>query len=144
MSETPGRVVLDTCVLIHLIRGNDLGRKIDAHFGLTRGKATALISAVTLGEGRSLALQWGWGTDKVQRMEKLFRELIVMEVNLTPVLERYALLDMHSRDRGRKMGKNDLWIVATAAATSSTLVSTDRDFDHIDPAIVSHVWIDPA
>lgn len=77
-------------------------------------------------------------------MEKLFRELIVLEVNLVPVLERYAVLDMHSREQGRKMGKNDLWIAATAAATNSTLVSTDRDFDHIDPAIVSHVWIDPA
>lgn len=144
MSETPSRVVLDTCVLIHLLRGNDLGRKIDAQFGLTRGEATVLISAVTLGEGRSLALQWGWGADRIQRMEKLFRGLLVMGVDLDPVLDLYAMIDKHSCDQGRKMGKNDLWIAATAAATHATLLTTDRDFDHIDPSLVSHLWINPA
>lgn len=144
MSGPPSRVVLDTCVLVHLLRGNDLGRKIDAEFGLSRGKVTALLSAVTLGEARSLALQWSWGSDRIQRLERLFRELIVMAVDLDPVLERYAVIDKHSRDVGRKMGKNDLWIAATAAATHATLLSTDRDFDHIDPTLVSHVWINPA
>lgn len=32
----------------------------------------------------------------------------------------------------RKMGKNDLWIAATAAVHNATLIFTDADFDHLD------------
>jgi predicted nucleic acid-binding protein len=34
------------------------------------------------------------------------------------------------------VGKNDLWIAATAHITHSTLVSTDGDFDHFDGVFV--------
>jgi len=30
------------------------------------------------------------------------------------------------------MGKNDLWIAATAYTLNATLVTTDTDFDHLD------------
>lgn len=30
------------------------------------------------------------------------------------------------------MGKNDLWIAATASAFDITLVTTDKDFNHLD------------
>lgn len=29
------------------------------------------------------------------------------------------------------MGKNDLWIAATAYVTGATLLTTDADFDHL-------------
>ena len=42
------------------------------------------------------------------------------------------------------MGKNDLWIAAAASAMNSTLVTTDKDFDHLQPAYISSIdWIDP-
>ncbi len=31
------------------------------------------------------------------------------------------------------MGKNDLWIAATASVTGVTLMTTDGDFDHLHP-----------
>lgn len=31
----------------------------------------------------------------------------------------------------RNMGKNDAWIAATAYAAQATLVTTDKDFDHL-------------
>ena len=30
------------------------------------------------------------------------------------------------------MGKNDLWIAATAYVTGSKLITSDKDFDHLD------------
>ena len=47
------------------------------------------------------------------------------------VIDAYATLDHHSRSVGRKMGKNDLWIAATALALGATLVSRDLDFREI-------------
>lgn len=35
-----------------------------------------------------------------------------------------------------KVGKNDLWIAATAQVTNSKLVTTDRDFDHLDGVFI--------
>ena len=43
----------------------------------------------------------------------------------------------------RNMGKNDLWIAATAAATNTTLLTTDSDFDHCDKIFFNVLKIDP-
>jgi predicted nucleic acid-binding protein len=36
----------------------------------------------------------------------------------------------------RKMGKNDLWIAATAHLLNATLITTDNDFDHLKDAFI--------
>jgi tRNA(fMet)-specific endonuclease VapC len=35
------------------------------------------------------------------------------------------------------MGKNDLWIAATASVLSATLLTTDKDFDHLKDVFLS-------
>jgi tRNA(fMet)-specific endonuclease VapC len=35
------------------------------------------------------------------------------------------------------MGKNDLWIAATASLLNLKLVTTDGDFDHLDSSFLS-------
>ena len=37
----------------------------------------------------------------------------------------------------RNMGKNDLWIAATASLLNLQLVTTDGDFDHLDQTFLS-------
>jgi tRNA(fMet)-specific endonuclease VapC len=41
------------------------------------------------------------------------------------------------------MGRNDVWIAASAAVTGATLMTTDRDFDLLDGTHIQRVWIDP-
>ena len=41
------------------------------------------------------------------------------------------------------MGKNDLWIAACAKATGATLLTTDKDFDHLDTELLSVEYVDP-
>lgn len=41
------------------------------------------------------------------------------------------------------MGKNDLWIAAAANVMGATLVTTDNDFDHLQPDFLTVDWIDP-
>ncbi len=40
------------------------------------------------------------------------------------------------------MKHNDLWIAATAHAIGATLVSTDRDFDHLDGIWLRFRYVD--
>jgi tRNA(fMet)-specific endonuclease VapC len=42
------------------------------------------------------------------------------------------------------MGKNDLWIAASAAVTSAVLMTTDKDFDHLHPQRIQRLLIDPS
>lgn len=41
------------------------------------------------------------------------------------------------------MGKNDLWIAASAIETESVLLTTDRDVDHLSPMHLKLWWLDP-
>jgi len=40
--------------------------------------------------------------------------------------------ELRKFSNGLSVGKNDLWIAATAKVTESTLVTTDKDFDHLE------------
>jgi predicted nucleic acid-binding protein len=42
----------------------------------------------------------------------------------------------------RNMGKNDLWIAATASVLKAKLLTTDRDFDHLDSEFLEVIYID--
>jgi predicted nucleic acid-binding protein len=37
----------------------------------------------------------------------------------------------------RNMGKNDIWIAATAAISYSTLITTDNDFEHLENVFIN-------
>lgn len=138
------RFVLDTNVVVQLLRWNEIGRRIDARFGLLASPMPPMISAVSLGEARSLARQWSWGAEKVAHLHALLLRFVVVDIRTEPVVARYVEIDHGSRTLGRKMNQNDLWIAAAAAATSATLLTTDRDFDHLDASLVRCVWIDPS
>ena len=58
-------------------------------------------------------------------------------------LESYALIDTYSHRVGISIGKNDLWIAASAHTTGATLVTTDKDFDHLHGKFLQRLWIAP-
>jgi tRNA(fMet)-specific endonuclease VapC len=41
------------------------------------------------------------------------------------------------------MGKNDIWIAATAKVTGIPLLTTDPDFDHLEATHLNRIWIGP-
>lgn len=43
----------------------------------------------------------------------------------------------------RNMGKNDLWIAASASVLNAVLLTTDKDFDHLDEEFLEVIYIDP-
>lgn len=144
--------LLDTNVLVALIRAGVLGQHIDATFQPRQARFKPLVSVVSVGEIYSLARQFGWGPKKIAEVTKLLENLVVEDINAPEILAAYGEIDHASREIGRPMGKNDVWIAATAKVTGATLLTTDRDFDHLSatnplykpgvPAI-NLVWIDP-
>ena len=134
-------LLLDTNVVLHVLRGNEIGRRVDSLFQIRHRSDRPLISVVTVGECLALARRWGWGETKRTQMEQLLRELVVVDIQSREVLERFAEMHSWSRTNGRALGDNDLWIAATAAATHAHLITTDADFDALHPHHVRRTYV---
>jgi predicted nucleic acid-binding protein len=63
-------------------------------------------------------------------------KLQIVDVFSESVLLAYARLDVTSREMGRMMSKNDLWIAAMAMTQDAVLLTLDGDFLHLHPAMV--------
>jgi predicted nucleic acid-binding protein len=58
------------------------------------------------------------------------------------VMEAYAVIDSYSKSIGISMGKNDVWIAAVAHTTGFDLITTDLDFDHLHPTVLTRILVD--
>lgn len=135
--------LLDTNILVYYItKPNSLSAFEDEYHPFSN-KNVALISIVTEAEMKSLAIQRGWGSKKMQQLEKLLGYFLKVPVQTKRQIEVYAEIDAYSKHKDPvrnypkgfssiKIGKNDLWIATTAHITNSKLVTTDGDFDHLD------------
>ncbi len=125
-------LILDTNILVHNVRQDLMWEKIREDYQLLVVEPTPLISIVTAGELRSLARQWNWGRAKRDRMEFLLSYFQTVPIDSPEQISIYSEIDNFCLERGRVMGKNDLWIAATAALTDARLLTSDRDFDLLD------------
>jgi predicted nucleic acid-binding protein len=102
-----------------------------------------IISVVTYGEILSFGMQKNWGDKKLQDISTLLSKLIIVDVNSgdPDMLKAYAEIDAFSKGRlpghplgtsAITMGKNDLWIAATAKVANATLITVDSDFNHLN------------
>ncbi len=137
------RFVLDTNILVFYVRGHAIYHKAEVQCNLTGNDAFLIISAVTKGEMHSFAEQNQWGSKKLSILEKVLDSFFMVDIIGSDVemIKAYTEIDAYSQGKlsrlkspfsPRNMGKNDLWIAATAHVTGATLVTTDADFDHLD------------
>jgi predicted nucleic acid-binding protein len=139
--------LLDTSVILPLVRGDELGRHIDRRFGLRSASQRPLVSVVSLGEVRVLAERNRWGEAKRKALQHALDNLVVVDINHPSVIDVYVELDLISQSHpegARNMGKNDLWIAACAKAAGATLLTTDNDFSRLIPDHLDGEVIDPA
>jgi tRNA(fMet)-specific endonuclease VapC len=143
VSAAEQAVVLDTRVLVHLVRGRAAGRMLDRRHGLTTAELRPLVCIVTVGECLSIARHNGWGPSKRDLLQALLRELVVVDISDARVLDAYAELDTFMRTKGYAMGKNDAWIGAVARAQRARLLTLDSDFLPACPELIDVVHVDP-
>lgn len=146
MKTLSDRVLLDTNVLVHLIRGGIVGTQIASDHDLLQRSERPLISIATVGELHALAMKWNWGTEKQRKLDELVSELVVIHLGQGAVIALYAAINNFCEREitpAHPIGQNDMWIAATASATDATLLTTDHDFDHLSPRFIKLAKIDP-
>jgi predicted nucleic acid-binding protein len=133
--------VLDTNVILFYLKDNETKEFIEQSYGPFREGNTAIISVVTIGEIGVLARKNNWGRRRVKIVEKLYDKLLIVDISSQDLIDAYIDLDSYSQDihptkafknSSRNMGKNDIWIAATALVTDSELITSDKDFEHLD------------
>lgn len=135
-------VLLDTNILVYLTRWDEVGQSINSSFELLSRSERPLLSYVTVAEVLSLSRKFGWGEEKTSFVYRMERKLVTVPIEDERILDEYVRIDRFSESVGETMGKNDIWIAATAAATEAVLLTTDSDFDHLDGGFVSRFLVD--
>ncbi len=136
-------ILLDTNILIHLVRGSALGKRLSEEHGLLGRPDRPLISIVTVGECFAMATRLGWGEAKQGALRNLLAELVVVDLRHPGVIGKYAEIASHCVERGIGAGQNDLWIAATASATGAWLLTTDQDFLPLSPQHIHLELVEP-
>ena len=140
----------DTNILLHLSKDVDFHPRIKI---INPDNWKMCASVVTIGELKSLAFQNNWGMRKLQSVTEILEDVVVVEVGEN-LVDTYAEIDAYSQRRNpritdysfatpRNMGKNDLWIAATASLLGLKLVTTDADFNHLHQVFMEVQMIKP-
>ena len=87
-------------------------------------------------------------------LEGVLNEIPSIPINDPQMVKAYADIDAYSQGlhptipapqgfSAKNMGKNDLWIVATASVIGAKLVTADQDFAHLQGTVLADVEIVP-
>lgn len=144
-------IVIDTCVFIHIVRDTATGKKCLEELEKYDEAANVIVSVATKAELESFIAQNNWGKPKIERLNKILEEITYIDISNADqlLIDSYTEIDAFSKRKikdksgnllngsARKMGKNDLWIAATAYSLDIPLLTTDGDFDHLDDTMMN-------
>ena len=138
--------LLDTSVLLNIVRGNELGKFIRQTYDLLNPATRPLISIVSHGELWSMAERRNWQKNKRHAVEQILEEVVTIDLNAGEIITAYVEVDKLSQavaKGARTLSKNDVWIAATAKASNAALLTTDQDFLFLHPDYLFVEYIDP-
>lgn len=145
------RYILDTNIVLLYLRHEPFMDYIESQFDPFGQGNQPSISIVTIGEIRSITKRNKWGEKRKKAIGAFMDELIVLDIHYQDILNAYAEIDAFSQGKieekplpmtARNMGKNDLWIAASAYVTNSKLITTDKDFNHLNKEYFDVLYID--
>ena len=142
MRQSPRLYLLDTNILVAVVRGGKLGQHIENEYHLIAAPFRPLISVVSIGELLKLTREFNWGEAKTRKLRELLENLVRVEIGHPAILESYADIACFCRKSGNSKPHNDCWIGATAKATGAVLLTTDTDFDIFHGRFIERILID--
>lgn len=143
------KYILDTNIVLTYLRG---GKSADFIESLEpfRKREEMYISIATVAELKSIARRNDWGLRKLKLLNNFISEVIVIDIKFEKLVNIYVEID-HFSQKGEKdgkpfsarnMGKNDIWIAATAALVDAKLITADKDFNHLDKVFFDLILVD--
>lgn len=149
-------ILFDTCIVLHLIRGKDHGKRTKEVLNQFDPHPIHLISVVTKAELETFMLRNNWGQERIERLRTYLKGFTVIDISDSDkaLIRAYAQIDAYSSRKGgdardnllkgaaRNMQKNDLWIAATSFVLEVPLITSDRDFDHLEGSFLQIIRIE--
>lgn len=133
----------DTNILLNFVRQSQSFLNWDKEYGFRSLDNDVYMSIVSMGEIYAIAHQRNWQKRKRQTLKEAL-EFIKQPLPIATkqIVESYSRIDTFSQGKlignplpkgmsARNMGKNDVWIAATAHVLDLKLVTTDKDFEHL-------------
>jgi predicted nucleic acid-binding protein len=145
--------LLDTNILVGYIRASRYANYVEKKYNLFNPDNVSVVSIVTVAEIKSLAYKFGWGKNKVEIMNDLVKKIPSVKIDSEQILNVFAEIDSFSQGKhpslklpsgisARNMQDNDIWIASTANVLKATLLSTDKDFEHLKNYFIDFIYID--
>ena len=150
------RILLDTGVLVSLSRTAEWALFAQSEFGLDDDNTLVSTSVICRGELLALAEKWNWGSGKRDKLEKVFESFPTLGISDSSIIQSYAKISAWTEGKSVEgeiapppspavpMGQNDIWVAATAHATRSLLLSTDKDFNHLKETWIEFAFVSQA
>jgi predicted nucleic acid-binding protein len=129
-----------------LVRGKQAGRRIDEAFGLSTSPFQHTISIVTHGEILVLSDRNRWGDGKQAVLTRALHEFVTIDISGERIVQAYREVERISAavpNGAVQMGKNDVWIAATAIVAGQPLITTDGDFSHLNGVLLEVLRVSP-
>ena len=142
-------LLYDTGILIYIVRDTTVEEKVRR---IVNPKGLdEFISVVNKAEALSIAHKNGWGKSKIARLNQLFQDIRIVDISDDLIIDKYVEIDVFSQsqrgqskeDSARNMGKNDLWIAATCSTLDFKLVTTDKDYNHLQSNYLERSYFPP-
>lgn len=143
--------LLDTNIIIIYSKDGKIARQIEDDYRFFATENNLAVSIVTIAEINSLVHQLRIKGKRKEGLDKILSKLYQVDISYADILQKYEEIDAFSQCKHqvlksnftpRNMGKNDIWIAATASALGIPLVTTDKDFAHLSPTFISLVLVD--
>ena len=149
------RFLLDTGMLLGFVRKAPWALRVRTEFNLGNTETMVFTSVVCQGELLALAEKRGWGEGRRDQLDKVLNGFPTLDINKPLILRAYAIIDAWTHGNSVAspgqtpppkpavpMTQNDLWIAATAHESKPTLLSTDKDFEHLNDVWIKFVYVD--
>ena len=126
--------------MVHYIRNSDKYNDWRTKFKFFDEGNNVFLSVINIGEIESLAYQLNWGVSRRQRLQEIIKDIQLIGI-YEEIIHAYAEIDAFSQGKlagrplrltPRNMGKNDIWLAATAHIGQFKFITTDNDFNHLD------------
>ena len=148
--------LLDTGMMLGFVRGASWAARARAEYGFEDPETIIVTSVICQRELLALAEKRGWGEASRLELSRTLNRVPTLDINKQSILKAYALIDAWTHGKlvasprnalppkpARSIGKNDLWIAATAHASDAILLTTDTDFDHLDGVWFKRIHVSP-